>query len=137
MYTNKQQRNAKGRGERRRRMDNGGDRDDCRTVGIGHNKSSESARILTRRPSSVSRHGNGCGSVRTGGNSHRGGRSIGDDGDRMLSPLTSYPPCELNIFRHNRNAFGVNGAQIGIFKQRDEIRFRSFLQRQDGGCLES
>ena len=41
------------------------------------------------------------------------------------------------IFGHDGNAFGVNGAQIGIFKQTDEVGFGSFLQGHNSWALKS
>jgi hypothetical protein len=43
----------------------------------------------------------------------------------------------LNIFRHDGDPLGVNGAQVGVFKQASQVRFGRFLQRQDGVRLES
>ncbi len=35
------------------------------------------------------------------------------------------------------HTLGVDGSQIGVFEQRDEVRLSSFLQRHDGGRLET
>ena len=47
----------------------------------------------------------------------------------LLAPNAS---CELNISNHDGDSFGVNGCQIGIFEQMDEIIFRGFLQGHQG-----
>lgn len=40
-------------------------------------------------------------------------------------------------FWHDRNALGVDGAQVGIFKQADQVRFRRFLKRHHGSGFEA
>ena len=47
----------------------------------------------------------------------------------LLAPNTS---CELNISNHDGDSFGVNGCQIGIFEQMDEIIFSGFLKGHQG-----
>jgi hypothetical protein len=44
---------------------------------------------------------------------------------------------QVNVARHDRDAFGVDGGQVGVLKEADEIRFRGFLERHDGGGLEA
>lgn len=44
---------------------------------------------------------------------------------------------QLHVFRHNRNAFGVNGSQIGVFVERDQIRLGRLLQSAKSGGLEA
>jgi len=33
----------------------------------------------------------------------------------------------LNVFGHDSHSFGVNGAQVGVFKQTDQVGFTGFL----------
>lgn len=48
----------------------------------------------------------------------------------LLSSFSSNSPGELDVFRHNSDTFSVDGAQICVFKQADEIGFGCFLQSQ-------
>ena len=54
-----------------------------------------------------------------------------------LRAFTTNSSCQLNIFWHDRDALGVNRAQVGVFKQASQVRFGRFLQRQDSVRLES
>ena len=40
------------------------------------------------------------------------------------------------IFGLNGDTLGVNGSQVGILEQRDEVRFGSLLEGHDGRGLE-
>jgi len=44
-----------------------------------------------------------------------------------LGTLSADASGQLNILGHDRDAFGMDGTQIGIFEQRDEVSFSSFL----------
>ena len=54
-----------------------------------------------------------------------------------LVSLPSDTSCELNVSGHNGHALGVDGAQVGVFKQADQVGLRNLLQRQHCGCLEA
>jgi len=54
-----------------------------------------------------------------------------------LRAFTTNSSRQLNIFWHDRDALGVNRAQVGVFKQASQVRFGRFLQRQDSVRLES
>lgn len=54
-----------------------------------------------------------------------------------LCSFSSDSPSELNIFGHDGDPFRMNGAQIGVFEESDEVGFRSLLQCPNGGRLES
>jgi hypothetical protein len=45
------------------------------------------------------------------------------------TPSTSNSPRKLNIFLHNGNPFGMNGAQIGILEKMDKEGFGGFALR--------
>ena len=53
-----------------------------------------------------------------------------------LSTLASDTPRELDVLGHDGHSLGVDGAQVGIFEQTDEVSLRSFLKSHDGGTLE-
>jgi len=58
---------------------------------------------------------------------------------RMLRDLSALPTNtarQLDILGHDRNALGVDGAEIGVLEQPDQIRLGRFLQRADGRRLE-
>ena len=54
-----------------------------------------------------------------------------------LSALSSDPSCQLDVFGHDGDSLGVDGAQVGVFKETDEVSFGGFLKGHDGGGLES
>ena len=59
---------------------------------------------------------------------------------RQLSNLrtfTSDSSRQLDILRHDGDSLGVDGAQVGVFEQANQVRFGRFLQGQDRGGLES
>jgi len=53
-----------------------------------------------------------------------------------LSTLATDPPGELDILGHDGDALGVDGAQVGVLKQANQVGLRSFLQGTDGSALE-
>ena len=59
----------------------------------------------------------------------------GIDGWR-LGPLSADPSGELDVLRHDGDPLGVNGAQVGVLKQTDEVGLNRFLNSHDGGALE-
>lgn len=54
-----------------------------------------------------------------------------------LSAFTANSPCQLYIFWHDRDTFGVNGAQIRVFEQADQVSFRRFLKGTYSGALKT
>lgn len=54
-----------------------------------------------------------------------------------LSAFTANSPRQLYIFWHDRDTFGVNGAQIRVFEQADQVSFRRFLQGTYSGALKT
>ena len=54
-----------------------------------------------------------------------------------LSTLSSNTSGQLDVFRHDSNTLGVDSAQVGVFKQTDQVRFRRLLQSTDGCTLET
>lgn len=44
-----------------------------------------------------------------------------------LSPLPTDSSSKLDILGHNCHTLGMNGAQVGIFKQANQIGFTCFL----------
>jgi len=56
------------------------------------------------------------------------------------NPYRTFRPClgtfaanttgKLDVFRHDGNTLGMNGTQVCVFKQSDQVRFRCLLQRK-------
>ena len=55
----------------------------------------------------------------------------------FLSSFSSDSSSQLDIFWHNGDPLGVDGAQVGVFEEANEVRFGRFLEREDRGGLES
>jgi len=54
----------------------------------------------------------------------------------ILSALSTNTARQLDILGHDRYALGVDGAEIGVLEQPDQIRLGCFLQRANGRRLE-
>lgn len=57
--------------------------------------------------------------------------------DVPLSTLSSNSAGKLNILGHDGDTLGVDGAQVGIFEEANQVGFASFLQGHDGRALET
>lgn len=55
----------------------------------------------------------------------------------FLSSFSANASRQLDVFGHDGDAFGVDGAQVGIFEETDEVSFASFLESHHGGTLET
>ena len=62
--------------------------------------------------------------------------STGEEGN-FLSSLSSDSPGQLDVLGHDGDTLGVDGAQVGVLKQADQVALAGFLQGHDGGALES
>ena len=54
-----------------------------------------------------------------------------------LRSLSADSAGQLNVFGHDGDALGVDGAQVGVFKQTNKVGLASFLQRHDSRALET
>ena len=54
-----------------------------------------------------------------------------------LGALSTDAASELHVLGHDGDALGVDGAQVGVLEQSDEVRLRGLLQSQDGRALEA
>jgi hypothetical protein len=54
-----------------------------------------------------------------------------------LRALPSDSASQLNILGHDCDTLGVDGAQVGVFEQTNQVGLGGFLQGQDGRPLES
>ena len=53
-----------------------------------------------------------------------------------LSPLSADPSGKLDVLGHDGDPLGVDGAEIGVLKEPDEIGLCCLLDSHDGGTLE-
>merc|ERR1719309_1023250 len=53
-----------------------------------------------------------------------------------LSTLSTDTTRRLDVLWHDGHALGVNGAQIGVLEQTDQVGLTSLLQSPNGGTLE-
>ncbi|KAA8578695.1 hypothetical protein FQN60_010562 [Etheostoma spectabile] len=54
-----------------------------------------------------------------------------------LSPLSADAPGQLDVFGHDGDPLGVDGAQVGVLEQADQVGLAGLLQSHDGGALEA
>ena len=45
--------------------------------------------------------------------------------------------CQLDVFWHDGNTLGVDGAQVGVFEKTNKVGFGCFLKCKNSGTLES
>lgn len=45
----------------------------------------------------------------------------------LLSPLTPDSPGKLNVLGHDGNTLGMDGAEVSVFKQSNEVRLGRLL----------
>lgn len=55
---------------------------------------------------------------------------------QILSSLASNPTSQLNILRHNGNPLGVDGAEIGVFEETNQVSLCSLLKSRHSAGLE-
>jgi len=55
----------------------------------------------------------------------------------FLSTLAADPAGQLDVLGHDGDTLGVDGAEVGVLEQADEISLASLLEGHDGGALES
>jgi hypothetical protein len=56
---------------------------------------------------------------------------------QRLCALTADASGELDVLRHDGDTLGVDGAQVGVFKETDEVRFGRFLESEHRRGLET
>ena len=55
----------------------------------------------------------------------------------FLSTFTTDATGKLDVFWHDGDPLGVDGAQVGVFKESYQVGLRSFLESSDGCTLET
>ena len=56
---------------------------------------------------------------------------------RSLRALTTDAAGELDVLRHDGHTLGVDGAQVGVLEEGDEVGLGCFLQGHDSRSLEA
>ena len=51
--------------------------------------------------------------------------------------LTSDSSSQLHVLWHDGDSLGVDGAQVGVLEESNQVSLRCFLESLDGGSLES
>ena len=54
-----------------------------------------------------------------------------------LGTLSTDPAGELDVLGHDGDTLGVDGAQVGVLEESDEVGLAGLLQSHDGGRLEA
>ena len=57
--------------------------------------------------------------------------------DCNLSTLTTDTAGKLDVLGHDGDTLGVDGAEVGVLKQTDEVSLAGLLEGHDGGALEA
>lgn len=57
--------------------------------------------------------------------------------DTHLGSLTTETAGELDVLGLDCDTLGMDGAKVGVLKERDEIGFDGLLESTDGGGLEA
>ena len=53
------------------------------------------------------------------------------------SPLASDPPGQLNILGHDGDPLGMDGAEVGVLEETNQVGLASLLESHHGGALEA
>ena len=54
-----------------------------------------------------------------------------------LGALAANTPSKLDVIRHNRDALGMDRAQVSVFEETNEVRLGGFLEGQHSQSLEA
>ena len=58
-------------------------------------------------------------------------------GENALRALAADPAGQLDVLGHDGHPLGVDGRQVGVLEQADQVGLGRLLQGQDGGRLEA
>lgn len=56
---------------------------------------------------------------------------------KNLSALSADAAGQLDVLRHDGDTFGVDGAQVGVFEETDQVGFAGLLKGHDSRALEA
>ena len=72
------------------------------------------------------------------GQGGRGGDHSCCEGEaRRLRALTAETAGELDVLALDGDTLGVDGAEVGVLEEGDEVSLNGLLERTDGGALEA
>ena len=57
--------------------------------------------------------------------------------ESFLSTLSTDTASQLDVLGHDGHTLGVDGAQVGVFKETDQVSLASLLQGHNSGALET
>ena len=57
--------------------------------------------------------------------------------ENRLRALATDAAGELDVLGHDGDALGVDGAEVGVLEEANEVGLGGLLQREDGGALEA
>ena len=60
-----------------------------------------------------------------------------EGGARRLRALTAETAGELDVLALDGDTLGVDGAEVGVLEEGDEVSLNGLLERTDGGALEA
>ena len=63
--------------------------------------------------------------------------SLTDCRSTDLSAFAADTTCQLDVLWHDGDTLGVDGAQVGVLEETDEVGLAGFLEGHDGRALES
>jgi len=67
---------------------------------------------------------------------HGCGKQRRNHGNTLLSTLTTDAPGQLDVLRHDGDTLGVDGAQVGVLEQTDQVSLAGLLKSTNGSGLE-
>ena len=59
------------------------------------------------------------------------------EGKSNLSPLATDPAGQLDVLGHDGHTLGMDGTQVGVLKETNQVGLASLLQGHDGRALEA
>ena len=65
------------------------------------------------------------------------GRWVGISVQARLCSFTTDAASQLDVLGHDGHTLGVDGAQVGVFEETNEVSLGGLLKSHDGGGLES
>ena len=60
-----------------------------------------------------------------------------DQRSERLRALSTDAAGKLNVLGHDGDALGVDGAEVGVLEEANEVRLSGLLEGEDGGSLEA
>ena len=68
---------------------------------------------------------------------HERGNTVGLQSRASLGSLSTDAASQLDVLGHDGDTLGVDGAQVGVLEQADQVGLAGLLQSHDGRALEA